>query len=156
MIEWITFDDATRIVRERLGCSVGRAQKIVRDAKASGEVRLDRPEPAPLPDLIDEGFVDLAVLRQDRSPPKLSKDDFLDWLRRQDDGGSEKAAREHTSPAVDRATIAVKALYPDGVPPQAICTNKALVADVGDYLAQKGLEQASADSILRAAGRRKN
>ena len=37
--EWITFSEATEIIRARLDYSIGRAEAVVQQTKTSGEIR---------------------------------------------------------------------------------------------------------------------
>ena len=62
---------------------------------------------------------------------------------------------KRTSPTAERATIAINALYPQGVPSQVTLINKRLVADVNGKLASMGLKRVSETTVLRVAGRRK-
>ena len=57
--------------------------------------------------------------------------------------------------ARERASRAVRSLYPDGVPDQATLPNKTLCRKVSDWLKSKPLPSVSDPTILRAAGRRK-
>ncbi len=63
--------------------------------------------------------------------------------------------RRRGSPGRDRARDAIKELYPNGVPGQAAVPNAILCRRVGEKLKQAKLPGVSADTILRAAGRRK-
>jgi hypothetical protein len=67
----------------------------------------------------------------------------------------EKAATRRRRPTFERARAALKKLYPQGVPEQAAEPNAILCRRVGDILKKEGLRDASDDTILRAAGRRK-
>ena len=62
--------------------------------------------------------------------------------------------RVSTRPARERASRAIQALYPDGVPDQATLPNANLCRSVGDWLKDK-LPGVSDATILRAANRRK-
>ena len=62
--------------------------------------------------------------------------------------------RVGTRPTRERASRALQALYPNGVPDQVTLSNAKLLRAVGDWLDQK-LEDVSDPTILRAAGRRK-
>ena len=55
------------------------------------------------------------------------------------------------TPSFERARRVIEELYPNGVPDQATESNKKLCRQVSDKLT----EPVSADTILRAAGRRK-
>ena len=57
--------------------------------------------------------------------------------------------------ALERASRAVRSLYPDGVPDQVTLPNKTLCREVSDWLKSKPLPSVSDPTILRAAGRRK-
>ena len=70
--EWITFPEAVEIVRDRFKCSVGRAQALARQARASGEVRT---KPGPGWMAFDDGCMGIIC-------DLFNKDDFLDWLGR--------------------------------------------------------------------------
>jgi hypothetical protein len=61
--------------------------------------------------------------------------------------------RRRSQPAFERARRVIKELYPNGVPDQATESNKKLCKRVSEKL--KETEAVSADTILRAAGRRK-
>jgi len=88
MADWLSFEEAVEMVRCRLDVSVGRAQKIIKDAFASGEVRSHHP---PVLLTADDGLVDFnlgpgplkkRVMSADVTKLYLSKDDLLDWLNR--------------------------------------------------------------------------
>jgi hypothetical protein len=66
-----------------------------------------------------------------------------------------RTGRRKSKPALERARGAIKDLYPNGVPGQAVEPNPVLCRRVGDKLKQSGLRDVSDDTILRAAGRRK-
>jgi hypothetical protein len=67
----------------------------------------------------------------------------------------DKPRRKRTTPPLDRASIAIKEVYPHGLPDQTTEPNVALCRKVGGKLKEKNLNQVSDDTILRAAGRRK-
>jgi hypothetical protein len=75
--EWLSFDEAARIVVNHLYCSIGRAEKIVREARVTGEVRTKL-----WPGLnLRPG----ALVRGQPTPDWLlafNSEDFLDWLNR--------------------------------------------------------------------------
>jgi hypothetical protein len=58
-------------------------------------------------------------------------------------------------PGRERALLAIRELYPDGVPDQTALPNSMLCRRVGDKLREDGLPNLSNDTILRAAGRRR-
>jgi hypothetical protein len=66
-----------------------------------------------------------------------------------------QTGRRKSKPALERARGAIKELYPNGVPGQAVEPNPDLCRRVGEKLKQSGLRDVSDDTILRAAGRRK-
>jgi hypothetical protein len=66
-----------------------------------------------------------------------------------------RTGRRKSKPALERARGAIKDLYPNGVPGQAVEPNPVLCRRVGDKLKQSGVRDVSDDTILRAAGRRK-
>lgn len=83
--DWISFSKASGIIRSRLACSEGRAGAVMRQAKASGEVRsVQQPGD-------DDGLLDFELpitLRVGTLPSparhflahRYSHDDLLDWL----------------------------------------------------------------------------
>ena len=56
--QWLTFADAIEVVRQHIGCTIGRAEATLRAARASGEVRFQNPD-NPVRLLADDGIVDL-------------------------------------------------------------------------------------------------
>jgi hypothetical protein len=71
----------------------------------------------------------------------------------------DQSKRPHASPEVDRATLALKVLYPDGnVPDQTSVPNKVLLRMVNGCLVKMTppLLSVKIDSCNRAAGRRKD
>jgi hypothetical protein len=99
--QWLTFREAVEIVRAHLGASIGRSEAVTNAARASGEVRFQNPaDPVLL--LADDGLVGMSLRPggQDKAGiaangrptmhraastdmSQISKDDLLDWLRRQ-------------------------------------------------------------------------
>jgi hypothetical protein len=73
----LSFTEATRFVIERLNCSIGYAEKIVRDAYASGEVRW-----------ADDSLVNFNLRpgairgRPSAELVDLNREDFAGWLGR--------------------------------------------------------------------------
>jgi hypothetical protein len=57
-------------------------------------------------------------------------------------------------PNHERAGLALAALFPSGVPDQAVLPNKSLGARVNEWLKAKGLPVVSQRTIQRAAGRK--
>jgi hypothetical protein len=88
---WLTFREAVELVRAHMNASVGRAEAVVKAARASGEVRSDlsRGRDGFLLLTADDGVVDMnmrpGALDKNGVVPKLilSKDDLTDWLSRQ-------------------------------------------------------------------------
>ena len=64
-------------------------------------------------------------------------------------------ARVGTRTTRERASRAIQALYPGGVPDQVTMPNKKLCGSVDDWLKEQKLDGVSNPTILRAAGRRK-
>jgi hypothetical protein len=83
---WLSFREATEIVRGHLGgASIGKSQAMVRAALASGEVRHDRAHGC----VTIDGHVLLSAWdgiiggRGQGFPSRISRDDLIDWLERQ-------------------------------------------------------------------------
>ena len=68
---------------------------------------------------------------------------------------SETGARRKSGPKLESAQRAIRELFPEGVPGQAVEPNSNLCRRVGEKLKEQGLPDVSNDTILRAAGRRK-
>jgi hypothetical protein len=68
----------------------------------------------------------------------------------------ETSTRSRRAPALERARAAIQALYHGNVPDQAAEPNVKLCRRVGEMLKADGLPDVSDDTILRAAGRRRN
>jgi hypothetical protein len=97
--EWLTFEDTTELVRAHLGASIGRAQAVTNEARASGEVRFQNLD-YPVLLMADDGLVgmDMRPGAQEKSGVtvdgkaiihkiqtgtfQISKNDLLDWLER--------------------------------------------------------------------------
>jgi hypothetical protein len=89
--QWLTFDEAAEIIRGRLGIGRGHAERIVRDAAASREIRR-KSSPAPVLLTTDDGNIDFSMrpgalnkggVNADRNSGNLlNEDDLLDWLNR--------------------------------------------------------------------------
>jgi hypothetical protein len=82
---WLSFREAVEIVQARLDASIGRSEALVRAAQTSGEVRArvagindSRPGEAVLL-LHDDGILGVGHATAIR----LSENDLLDWLDRQ-------------------------------------------------------------------------
>jgi hypothetical protein len=77
--EWLSEEGATELIRSRKGGSVGRSQKMLGDAQASGEVRNDYDYRSF--SLTDDGILD--TFNPATAKPRVySKDDLIDWLDR--------------------------------------------------------------------------
>ncbi|WP_456701971.1 hypothetical protein [Bradyrhizobium sp. USDA 4449] len=71
-------------------------------------------------------------------------------------GSTALPAKKHRRrPQREAAEIAIKALWPDGVPPQHDLPNDRLVDLIIKWLKDQRLPISQQDTILRAAGRRK-
>lgn len=83
--QWLSFAEAVQLVRERLDCSTGRAESIVRTARSSGEVRYPPQNPVLIgPDdgLMDFDMRHAALPSKIEAPRNISANDLLDWLDR--------------------------------------------------------------------------
>jgi hypothetical protein len=98
---------------------------------------------------------------------------YLDWIElsvanvtqhlcrpgRQDEAAqdalSDAGAASRSRPARERVLLAIAELYPQGVPTQANEPNASLFRRVGRWLRERQLPNASDETILRAAGRRR-
>jgi hypothetical protein len=167
---WITFYWACVEIRQGLGLSMGVAQQTLREQCAKGvrsmryEVGLIGGEYGPLHPikpikprewLKDELDLDLEwtsdgdeVEGPEGYCVEVSAYDFVDWLAKQP-----KPEAETQSPKQEIAQQAIKALWPSGVP--ATLLNKQIVPQAEDWIKAKGFPKISRDTILRAAGRRK-
>jgi hypothetical protein len=67
---------------------------------------------------------------------------------------SQQRPREKGGPGLQRAQVAIKTAYPNGVPDQVTEPNKTLWTRVSKKLTELNLPKVSKDTILRAAGRR--
>lgn len=79
---WLSFDDAVEIIRAHLDASIGRSQKVMRAARASGEIRSDDADLLVL--TADDGVVgmDLRPGAKKQNDVRFSHDDLMDWLKR--------------------------------------------------------------------------
>lgn len=71
------------------------------------------------------------------------------------DGAATSKPARSAQPVRDRVKIAIKELYPNGVPKQAIEPNAIVCGKIGEWLKLEKLPGVSDATILRAAGRRK-
>jgi hypothetical protein len=83
--EWVSNPQMVEIVLGRYSMSVGRAEKLVKDAKASGEVRRRREDPLLAADdrVIAMNLRPSLLSKPLPLPAYYSKGDFIDWLGRQ-------------------------------------------------------------------------
>src|SRR5690242_14389434 len=89
--EWLTLSDAAGLIKNRVGCSLGRSEAILQEARMSGEMRA-RLGLAGLLLTTEDGNIDFsmrpgALNKGGRCPPtaqnaELSQEDLLDWLDR--------------------------------------------------------------------------
>ena|SRR6266446_8318472 len=128
---WLSFRLAAEEVERWRGCSWGAAQKAVIDACNKGELRWRRSSQGG-PDVFD------ADLRR--------------WLQ-------QPVARSRATKKRDLAELAVKHLWPNGIPKEL--TNKQIVKQMADWIADyckrnnQHRPDISPDTLLRAAGRKK-
>jgi hypothetical protein len=173
---WLSFSEAVELLREREPMSVGQAEAIIDDLRlayyADGGPFARQSGKTPAVRYVWFYGVELPN-RPHRGNSFVSEADLIYWHDRNrdiannnrqqqstsppasDPTPAEVPEGDHTSPTVDRANIAINALYPQGVPTQATLRNKRLIADVNGELARMGLKAVSETTVLRAAGRRK-
>jgi hypothetical protein len=171
---WLSFSEAVALLREREPISIGQAQAIIDDlwvAYFAGGGLFPRRsgKSAPVRWYFVRG-IGLLGEKPHRENTLVNEPDLIYWHDRNRDTvnksqeqraspssaeASAEAIEKHTSPTVDRATIAISRLYPQEIPPQATLRNKQLIADVNGELARMGLKAVSETTVLRAAGRRK-
>lgn len=135
---WISVDAAIKLIEDHLSTTTGHAQKLLADARASGEVRFAN----------DDGIV-----CDRRFDYAFRKDDLIGWLARNYPSVN-APARSSRGALFIRAERALGAIYPDGVPDKAVIQNKPLCARVNTWLKTNGLDPPGNDTILRAAGRK--
>jgi hypothetical protein len=150
---WLQFHEAVAVVRQYLGCSIGKAEALIKASVASDEVRT----------------VDAAIQDFTRRPgsgvkkiKRHSMDDLLYWLKPQIPQDKPKPTRrKRVQHSQDEARRAISALWPRGIPSPAELPNKRLCHQVcewleADYSKRKlKLAKPSFDSVLRAAKRKK-
>jgi hypothetical protein len=158
---WLSFSEAVALLREREPMSVGQAEAIIDDLRmayfAVGRTPFDRQAGKSTAVRLHWFHdTDFRTNKPNRGNTFASEADLIYWhdRNRTSPPGAE-AIEDHTRPTVDRAAIAIKALYPQGVPTQATLRNKQLIADVNGELARMGMKAVSETTALRAAGRRK-
>jgi hypothetical protein len=96
------------------------------------------------------GLVSIGRRRTDPLQVSL-EDEARGGLTDTDQPAQTAKERERARPILERARRVIKELYPDGVPEQAIVSNKVLYRQVNEKLSGS----LSEDTILRAAGRRR-
>lgn len=175
--EWFFFYTARNLVEKRLGVSGGVAERMLREACASGDIRSKQLVPKHdewkyetiKPNEWQKDQIDLEWQRRDDVVTEVTTeqafepdpsdipgpvgvyvdgDDFRYWLDKQKP--AEPVARSPHKR--DFARQAVDALWPDGVPKELLA--KQIEGEVADWLKAKGLPEISRDTILRAAGRK--
>ena len=164
MTDWLSFYLATNEIEQRLGVSGGVAERLLRDACASGDVRSQRQPYNPATG-IDEGppetvrpsvwSCDQVDLVRDADGCKYHVDvdeaDFRYWLN----GATKNNAKKVTSrgsPKRRWAQQAINKLWPGGIPSNLL--NKEIEKAVGEWLKQQRLAPVSRETILRAAGKK--
>jgi hypothetical protein len=167
---WLTFEEATEIIRTGLDASVGRSEAILRAARASGEVRFQNPaDPVLL--LADDGLVGMdlrpgarekagltadgkAIMhRTTSSSGSINKDDLLDWLNRQ--VPAHKSSDKRMPAKQKAAHDAIRACFPEGPPAATVLPNGPFCTQISVWLKahRPALAKMNDKTILRAAGR---
>jgi hypothetical protein len=88
--------------------------------------------------------------------PTEAAEVWLDEVEAEIDVQPETLPRTRRQPALERAQGVVNQLFPDGIPDQVKLPNTLLCSRVGAHLKEANLPPVSDDTILRAAGRRKD
>jgi hypothetical protein len=179
---YLSWSDATDLVRAHTGASVGRAEKYLRLARKSDEVRTKAIIPReagtdPIwygDDMIEGADLGTEMVLTEfgvRWPPvpngagffsirHFEKGDLIDWLNR----NAEPPPRSTTTPQqpgdlgpkLGPATKAARAKWsPDGMAPKNMPL-KEVHSAVLDQLAKDGNDPVSESVALRAAGRKKS
>ena len=168
---WLLFSEAVALLRQREPTmSIGQAQAIIDDFRVAyfasgGPFARQSGKSAPVRWYF-VWSIGLFNQKPHRDNTLVNEPDLIYWHDRNRDPvnnsqeqrtspRSASAVEKHTRPTVDRATIAISRLYPQGVPTQATLRHKQLIADVNGELTRMGLPAVSETTILRAAGRRK-
>ena len=173
---WLTYGEAVEIVRARVGGSVGYANSLLQNARASGEVRHRKNDVVLL--VADDGVVGMNLRRTvagvtiDGKPVRhsptrevdsveFSEDDLIDWLERNHPtSASPGAPKPRQRGRRDRAGQAIEALWPQGLPDEAALPNMALVKKIAEWISadcrahNQPPSIPSNDTMLRAAGRK--
>jgi hypothetical protein len=178
---WLTFHEAVEIITSQCRVSTGKAEAMVREALASGEIRY-KPTDGPFlfdgPSLRIQGDDDrqsdhpnLDLLLEENRKSWFSTEDFSCWLNRKMPSGKsaqivvraeddQTKIKDQDQGKRGRAKAAIEALWPDGVPEQQILPNKDLIVKVVAWLKddcerrEMSFYPIGADTILRAAGRK--
>jgi hypothetical protein len=157
---WLSFQELVALTKSRLpNASIGRCEAIVREARASEQVRSHPAPPAPVLLTTDDGVLDFnlrpgAINKATVSkhvPPdgKTSEDDFLDWLDRNHAPTVKRGKRSKRN----NAAKAIEAIWGDVKVPDTVL-DRDLCTKVHRWMASKGLRACSDETILRAAGRK--
>jgi hypothetical protein len=170
---------ALDIVQHLLNSSRGLAEKVLKEAYESGEVRRQYPLRDPILLLPDDGILGMDLRPGAENPgglsapplgrpwweeedDPLSEDDLLDWLNRkypsaprgpEERRAAEKADRKRSG-GVKRANAdrAVKAIW-NGPPPEHL-TPGEIVDKMARHLKAQGITNVGRDTMLRAAGKK--
>ena len=163
--QWLSLGEATAFVRARLNCGVGRAQAMIRQALASGEVR---KKVGGIRLMHDDGVVGMHLRSgvQNESGVEesvyswlLSKDDLTEWFDHNVGRAPARAAPGGNKKA--RAAEAIDTIWKGKVPDQKTLPNDLLLRQVADWLHSDcgrrniPFEEIGRDTVLRAAGRRR-
>jgi hypothetical protein len=147
--QWMSVDEAIGLIKDYLKTTVGHAQKILKEARASGEVRYAN----------DDG-----IANDPRFDSMYRKDDLLGYLDRQFGKPKTKPApaqnkqeRKPRTPHKKKlAQEAIKAEWPEGIP-DGVSTH-SLCSHVTRWLREHrgiaGNDAPGDNTILRAAGRK--
>ena len=140
---WLSFSEAVALLREREPMSIGHAEHILDDLRVAyfaggGPFARQSGKSVPV-----RWFFVWAIGLFNQKPHRdntlVNEPDLIYWqdCNRDTVNNSQKqrasppsaeAVEKHTSPTVERATIAISRLYPQGVPTQATLRNKQLTA----------------------------
>jgi hypothetical protein len=160
--EWLSFHSAAQEIERIKGVSRGKAQSMLRQACASGEVRS-----------VKEPYVIVHQEAEKQAPPQRIEPS--EWREHEidlmtDSDGCRyfvdvseadfrfllgKPEPETQSPARKRdiARNAADAIFGNAISPSV--SNPQIEKQVGELLKQQGRSDISSDTILRAAGRKK-
>jgi len=136
---WLSFSEAVALLREREPMSIGHAEHILDDLRVAyfaggGPFARQSGKSVPV-----RWFFVWAIGLFNQKPHRdntlVNEPDLIYWqdCNRDTVNNSQKqrasppsaeAVEKHTSPTVERATIAISRLYPQSVPTQAMLSNK--------------------------------